>query len=313
MNGVGITLAAILSHRFQIDCVDPTALLHLTQRCVDNMGTVHPPTVTKVRKKDLKKGAMTTVVKFKPDLSKFAGVDDLTPMHALVRTRLVQLSSTLGGRVKFWFNDEEIKVRSFKSYMGLFGFEKSMFEALSPKFEFGFALSDSGAFKHETFVNNLATTEGGTHVNIVTSQIVGVVAGYFEAKFKKSNAKLSRNAIKSKLHVFVNCRMVNPEFRSQSKAWLTSALRKADFAINAKRVLAVAKSSGILDQLEQMLNSKEMDGLNATNGKKRKSVSIENLSDAQWAGTARSNLCSLFVVEGLSVRVALPICLPQPR
>ena len=140
-------------------------------------------------------------------------------------------------------------------------------------------------------------------MNIVTSQIVAVIAGYFETKFKKSNAKLSKASIKNKLHVFVNCRITNPEFRSQAKSYLTSSLKKADFAINAKRALATAKSSGMLDVLEDMLNSREMDALSATNGKKRKSVSIENLSDAQWAGTARSNLCSLFVVEGLSVRV----------
>ena len=215
MNGVGITLAAILSHRFQVDCVDPKAMLHLTQRCVQNMSTVHPPEVKRVRKKELKKGFLTTVVKFTPDLTRFQGIEDLTPMQALVKTRMTQLSATLGGRVKFWFNDERIGVDTFKKYMGLFRFEKSMFETLTPRFEYGFSLADAGEFRHDSFVNNLATTEGGTHVNIVTSQLVAVISDHFAKKFKKSNAKLSKAAIKNKLHVFVNCRITNPEFRSQ--------------------------------------------------------------------------------------------------
>ena len=215
MNGVGITLAAILSTRFQVDCVDPVAKLHLTQRAVANMTTIHPPSVKKVTKKDLKKGHVTTAVKFTPDLSQFPGIDDLTPLHALVLTRLVQLSACLGGTVRFFFNGELVPCNSFKQYMGMYNFEKSFYEKLSTRFEFGFALSDSGEFRHDSFVNCLSTPEGGTHVNIVTNQIVAVIAGYFEAKFKKSNAKLSRNAIKAKLHIFANCRITNPEFRGQ--------------------------------------------------------------------------------------------------
>ena len=187
--------------------------------------------------------------------------------------------------------------------MGLYGFEKSLFEVLSPTFEYGFALSGTGEFQHDSFVNNLATTEGGTHVNIVTSQIVAVIAGYFETKFKKSNAKLSKASIKNKLHVFVNIRVTNPEFRSQAKSYLTSSLKKTDFAIHAKRALATAKSSGMLDVLEEMLNSREMDALSKSmSGSKKRVVNVEKLIDASLAGTARSDQCSLYLCEGDSAR-----------
>ena len=225
---VGITLAAILSHRFEVECRDPVAKLHLTQYCEDHMATVHAPVLRKLLKKD--GNAFTTAVRFQPDLSRFAGIDSLLTLLPSVRTRLTQLSATLGGRVRFVFNGDAIRVDSFKKYMGLYGFEKSLFEVLSPTFEYGFALSGTGEFQHDSFVNNLATTEGGTHVNIVTSQIVAVIAGYFETKFKKSNAKLSKASIKNKLHVFVNIRVTNPEFRSQaSRFGLVCALPPSPF------------------------------------------------------------------------------------
>ena len=218
VNGVGIKLAAILSSRFQLDCVDPVALLHFTQVSHANMSTIEEPKIINVRKKQLKKGFMTTHLKFTPDLARFEGMDDLTSMIPLVKTRLIQLSATLGGTVKFWFNDELASIKSFKQYVGLFPLEKTYFESVSPKFEYGFGLSDGGEFKHQSFCNNLMNKDGGSHTTVVTNQICDALVDYMNQKHKKSGASLTRNAIKQKLFVFVNVRIRNPEFRSQVSA-----------------------------------------------------------------------------------------------
>jgi len=218
VNGVGIKLAAILSTRFQVDCVDPIALLHFTQVCHTNMSTIEEPKIIQVRKKDLKKGFLTTRLKFTPDMARFEGMDDLTSMIPLVQTRLIQLSATLGGKVKFFMNDEVVPVKSFKQYVGLFPLEKTYFESVSPNFEYGFGLSDGGEFKHQSFCNNLRNKDGGSHTTVVTNQICDALVDYMNQKHKKSGASLSRNSIKQKLFVFVNVRIRNPEFRSQVSA-----------------------------------------------------------------------------------------------
>ena len=324
VNGVGIKLAAILSTRFQVDCVDPIALLHFTQVCHTNMSTIEEPKIIKVRKKQLKKGFMTTHLKFTPDMTRFEGMDSLTSMIPLVQTRLIQLSATLGGKVKFFMNDQKIEIRSFKQYVGLFPLEKTYFESVSPNFEYGFGLSNKGEFQHQSFANNLFNKDGGTHTTVVSNQICDALVDYMSKKHKKSGASLSRNAIKQKLFVFVNIRLTNPEFRSQvcgflfvsfvfsffhivfvsqAKNYLTNRLSKSDFKVDEKKVVRTAKQCGLMDELEEMLSSKALDALSKSmSGSKKRSVNVDKLIDATLAGTARSDQCSLYLCEGDSAR-----------
>ena len=219
VNGVGIKLAAILSDNFAVDCVDPVAKRVFRQECRTNMSIVDPPVVGKAYKKDLKKGMYSTRVTFTPDLARFPGMVDLTSMLPLVQTRLIQLSATLGGKVKFFFNDVLVPVKSFKNYVGMFPLEKTYFEAVSPTFEYGFGLSSKGEFQHQSFANNLFNKDGGTHTTVVSNQICDALVDYMSNKHKKAGASLSRNAIKQKLFVFVNVRLTNPSFRSQVSLW----------------------------------------------------------------------------------------------
>lgn len=63
------------------------------------------------------------------------------------------------------------------------------------------SLSD-GEFKQVSFVNSICTSKGGTHVNMITDQIVDKIKEKLEKKDKNLNVKPFQ--IKGHLWIFVN-------------------------------------------------------------------------------------------------------------
>ena len=311
MNGLGITLCAGLSDDFAINVLDPERGLKFVQTWTNRLESTTGPKITK--KKSSHKN-MTTTVKFSPTLSKFQE-PSLEQFHEQVHTRLVQIAATCD--VKITFNGTIIRANNFKKYIQSFGFDKFMHDRLCPTFEFGLALSD-GEFMQQSFVNNLCTTDGGTHVKVVESQVVDALMNYFKKKFK--GTKLTRHNIRQKLFVFVNAtKLRNPTFKSQSKVFLTTPMSKAILNIEFKKILANCKRIGLLEQLEEMLMSKDDKMMaDAMSGSKKRNISVPKLIDAAWAGTGKANQCSLYLTARslysvffclLSTKLTVCLCL----
>ena len=294
MNGLGIKLAAGLSDTFKVTVLDPTESKKFVQCWKNGLTEIGKPKVTT---KQSSHKNFTTTVEFTPTLAHF-GEQSLEHLIEQVHTRLLQIAATCA--VKITFNGKMVKTNNFKKYIGTFGFDKYMYDTVSPTFEFGLALSD-GEFKHQSFVNNLCTTDGGTHVKLVEFQVVSTLLEYFKKKCKGS-AKLTRHNIRQKLFVFVNVtKLRNPSFKSQSKVFLTTPMGSAK--IDPKKIIANCKKMGLLDQLEELLTSKDDKAMSdAMSASKKKSISVPKLIDASWAGTAKSNQCSLYLTEGDSAR-----------
>lgn len=70
-----------------------------------------------------------------------------------------------------------------------------------------------------SFVNSIATTKGGTHVNYVTDQLVAKLQPIVNKKNK--GAEVKGHQIKAQLQVFVNALIENPTFDSQTKENMT--------------------------------------------------------------------------------------------
>ena len=290
-NGVGVVLTNIMSTAFNITILDPDQGLCLRQSWMKNMSIKTEPILTK--KKSTSK-SMVTTVSCTPDLARFK-MSSLDPILPQIHTRLLQLAAIT--TLKVTFNGTLLKNNTFKKYIQSFqDVDKFLYAEVNPTLTYGLALSD-GQFRQQSFVNAQPTTAGGTHVNVVVTQILDTLIGHFKKKFK--GVKLNRHQLKQRLFVFANVsNLRNPGFKSQQKCFLTNPFSKTEFAINDKRVLAVAKSSGLLDQLEAMLKSKEADALNAMSGRKKRTVSIPKYDSAHDSGTTRSNGCILYLTEG---------------
>lgn len=119
-NGMGAKLANIFSTEFTVETVDSLAQRKFTQTCRNNMTEKEKPRVVAC------KGKPYTMITFKPDMSRFTGMDgekyETIPenMIAALKTRVYQAAMCAGSDVKVHLNGELIECKTMPLYMELF-------------------------------------------------------------------------------------------------------------------------------------------------------------------------------------------------
>lgn len=281
-NGYGAKLVNVFSTKFQVDLCDGTS--RYVQTWERNMGTKKPPKITKCSKKPYVK------VSFWPDFARFSmtefGADDI----ALMRRRVYDVAAVLGKVVKVTWCGSRV-VSTFKDYVKTFAPDAVVGDDV--------AIAASEDFDQVSFANAVATTRGGTHVNAVADAVTKAVVDAAAKKKIVVKPALAR----SKLFVFVNAKVVNPTFDTQSKDFLTSKNHgvRLDDAFVKKAVNAVLDV--VVSEASARASLADSKALKKTDGCKRARITgIPKLTDANWAGTGRSGSCTLILTEGDSAK-----------
>jgi DNA topoisomerase-2 len=259
------------------------------------------------------KGDDYTKVTFKPDFQRFGmtGIDD--DFEALVKRRVYDLAGTAKVAVKL--NGSRVPVRSFKKYMEMYtkAIKKERGEEAAsdktdiitdtpdPNWEVGFAVSD-GSFQQVSFVNSIATTSGGSHVNYISDQICNRLADVVKKK-NKQGATLKTAQIRNHIFIFVNCLIVNPAFTSQTKEQLTT--KPSQFGSKCPLSDAFFKKIQNTDVISNILHFAEQKAdqiLKKADGGRRTRMNNPKLTDANKAGTKEGHHCTLILTEGDSAK-----------
>ncbi|AAS53089.1 AER410Wp [Eremothecium gossypii ATCC 10895] len=320
-NGYGAKLCNIFSTEFILETSDPKSGQKYVQKWESNMNVCHPPKIT-----SYKKGPSYTKITFKPDLQRF-GMEVLDDdILGVMRRRVYDINGSVRD-VNVSLNGKSLKIRNFKSYMELYmrSLEKKrlidsgmapesasekvnaptiLYEKVNDRWELGFAVSDI-SFQQISFVNSIATTSGGTHVNYLTDQIVKKVSELLSKKKKTVKPFQIRNNI----FIFINCLIENPAFTSQTKEQLTTRVRdfgskcevSSDFINKIMKTELATKIFEIADENAAKL-LKQTDGT-----RKNRITDYPKLEDANKAGTKEGHKCTLVLTEGdsaLSLAVA---------
>lgn len=190
-NGFGAKLANIYSTEFTVETADSNTHKKYKQVFTNNMSIKGKPNITAN-----KKGDDWTRITFKPDFKLFnmEEIDDDT--FALISKRVYDMAGITSG-VKVYLNDERLKINGFKKYIEMYTTAQQeavkanagdndlvgasetgaapakptvIYERFGERWEVGFAVSE-GQFQQVSFVNSIATTKGGTHVNHVAEQV----------------------------------------------------------------------------------------------------------------------------------------------
>ena len=306
-NGYGAKLANIFSTKFVIECLDSEQGLKFTQTFRNNMHTAEDPIVKKCTSVEKKKGDYTKIT-FRPDLKKF-GMETLDDdAVSLISKRAYDIAGSMamkgGKKLSVYLNGEKVPVKDFKSYLALFdGIESPTAYESMDNFEVGVAVSPDLTFKQVSFVNAIATTKGGGHVNFIVDKIAKHLQPIAKKK-NKGGANITPAQIKNHLSVFVNCLVENPTFDSQTKENLTtkhSAIAKS--VKLSEEFLKQVEKSGIVDQVLNHAKFKQSEALKRKGGKKKtKLTGITKLDDANFAGTAKAKDCTLIITEGDSAK-----------
>jgi DNA topoisomerase-2 len=222
-----------------------------------------------------------------------------------MKKRVYDVAGTTCKTLKVFYNGKQLKINSFKEYMQLHRPEGNDTPFLSTKvndrWEVGVGVTD-GHFQQVSFVNNINTMKGGSHVTMVGDQITKKL---LEQINKKNKAlQLKGHHVKNHVFIFVNALIENPAFDSQTKVNLTC--NKKTFGskceIDEKFMKQVAKS-GIIANVLSMAKFKAKKALGKNDGKKKtKLLGIDKLDDANDAGGRNSSDCTLILTEGDSAK-----------
>ncbi|EJK75837.1 hypothetical protein THAOC_02435 [Thalassiosira oceanica] len=306
-NGYGAKLANIFSTEFTVECLDSENEKKFSQTFRDNMHTAETPKIKKATKAEIKKGDYTKIT-FQPDLKRFNMNGQLdSDTTGLLSKRAYDIAGSMsmkgGKKLSVFLNGKKLPIKDFKSYIALFdNIQKpDAFEKVNDQWEVGVGVSD-GSFQQISFVNAIATTKGGGHVNYIADQ----VAKKLQAAVKKKNkggTEIKPNQIKNHLAVFVNCLVENPTFDSQTKENMTKKPSTFSSVKLSDKFIKAVEKSGVVDSIMQFAKFKANQALKRKGGtKKTKLTGITKLDDANNAGTAKSKDCTLIITEGDSAK-----------
>lgn len=304
-NGYGAKLCNIFSHRFTVETACKEYKRSLKQTWGNNMGKASEPRVKEFTGEDF------TKVTFSPDLKKFK-MDNLDDdIVALMSRRAYDIAASARG-VKVYLNGTRVPIKNFKDYVDLYikGKEddagnplKISYESCGPRWEVAVTLSDKN-FQQMSFVNSIATTKGGRHVDHVTDLIVKNLTETLKKK-NKGGVAIKPFQIKNHMWVFINCLINNPTFDSQTKENMTLQAKSfgSKCVISDKFITSVTKM-GIVEAVLSWAKFKADTQLQrlGPKSKQRKLQGIPKLEDANDAGTPKSLDCTLILTEGDSAK-----------
>jgi DNA topoisomerase-2 len=301
-NGFGAKLANIYSNSFEIETVDSTRKKKYIQKFTKNMTEKGKPKITTV-----KSSKSYTKITFEPDLSKF-GLEKLDKDNiSIMEKRVFDSSACTRSNVNVYLNGKMLKHKTFEKYADLYiggkKDKKRVYESNEDKtWEVVATLNEEDKLQQVSFVNGIWTIQGGKHVDYIQNQIARKLTEYIQNKKKKLTLK--PGYIKDKLFLFLKSTVVNPSFSSQTKEILTTNTKDFGYKYEVSdKFIENLSKCGIMEEVIALAEHRENRELaKKTDGNKRTRIKVEKLDDANWAGTKRSEECTLILTEGDSAK-----------
>ena len=145
----------------------------------------------------------------------------------------------------------------------------------------GVAYSEEG-FQQISFVNTTETYDGGTHVDMIMSQIIIKLREFFQ---KKHKVDIKPSELKNHIFLFLNTTIINPSFSSQTKEKLITETKDfgITYEVSEKLIKSILKSPIVDSVLDWVKRKKEADEnkLARELNKNISKLKVEKLIDAK--------------------------------
>jgi DNA topoisomerase-2 len=292
--GLGVKLTNIFSTKFRIEIVNEGK--KYTQTMLNNNSLIQKPLI-----EDNLSEHDYVLVSFIPDLKKL-GVEKYDKSIIEVLLKRVHDYSCLP--IRFVINGRILNKNTWKSFVYDYASEMhlssitcgELADSGKTTINYAFGLLKDDKFKvfnenQVSFVNGVATYDGGSHVNLVINKI--------EEVLRKNNDQQIVQLVISRLFVFASILMKNPKFNSQTKTKLCSRLIRSNFSS--------IDEAGVLDLLNdpifKNLTSAKIIEVSNKKLRKVKPSSVKKADNANLAGVkGESHKCVLFLCEGDSAQ-----------
>lgn len=302
LHGLGAKLVNIFSKEFKVEGhYDGQKII---VKWNDNMGVQTAPKIT-----SLKSGKDYTHVSYILDLARFGEKEYSVDHLSVIKKMCIDCAVCTG--LKVYFNGEALKPKNFMEYVSMYYFAGSQ-----DRGKLEFKSNDSTlivcekteyepGLKQISFVNGILTSNGGVHIDKWLELILPPLLEKLKKKFK--NIKLNVKNLYSYFVFFLKCDLINPNFDGNTKTILESPNPDTNLT-NGKLETKIDKilKWEYINDIELSEYNKINKDAKKTDGTKSRNVYIENAVPCKFAGTAKSHLCTLIIVEGLSAK-AMPV------
>lgn len=348
-NGYGAKLANIFSLSFTIRTIGETGVFNdvkskkvlYEQTFENNMKVIGVPTMNgipidlndpKVKKQIVDNGVLSIVdteisqktktyteFEFLPDYERF-GMSGLTSdMYDLLIRRCYDAAACTADKgVKVYINDDLVKCKSFKDYVKMFYTPeqtiKIVHEKVNSRWEIAVAFVKEGLemdHKCVSFVNGISTFQGGNHEAHVINNIIKKTIACINSDPKYKDLKIKPHFVKEYLMFYVNAKIEDPSFGSQTKELMTSKLSDwcshkvqcEDMRCNfSDEFIQNLCKTGLKNAVVSTAEHKESEELKQSDGKRTNKINgIEKLDDAKFANK-KPDKCTLILTEGDSAK-----------
>jgi len=298
-NGIGAKAANIFSKAFEIDIVNTGK--RYRQGWKNNMCEVSEAKVSSYKHKN------KVSIKVSPDFKRF-GMESFGEGSTVgvLQQRAIEIASMSGNATVWWNGVKLTGVRNFEDYVSLYigqpkGPDKVPRIFYETKdWKVCLAMSPWNEYVQVSTVNGCHTKDGGSHVDHVVNPTCKKVAETLTAKNK--DLTVQSRFVKDTLFVAIHAIVPNPQFNSQSKDCLITQWK--DFRGRFKPdddFYKKIEKLGICDSILATARAKDFSKLKS--GKKQARLNnIPKLNDANWAGSAKSEQCTLILTEGDSAK-----------
>ncbi|XP_021068384.1 DNA topoisomerase 2-alpha [Mus pahari] len=304
-NGYGAKLCNIFSTKFTVETASREYKKMFKQTWMDNMGRAGDMELKPFSGEDY------TCITFQPDLSKFKMQSLDKDIVALMVRRAYDIAGSTKD-VKVFLNGNRLPVKGFRSYVDLYLKDKVdetgnslkvVHEQVNPRWEVCLTMSEKG-FQQISFVNSIATSKGGRHVDYIADQIVGKLVDVVKKK-NKGGVAVKAHQVKNHMWIFVNALIENPTFDSQTKENMTLQAKSFGSTCQlSEKFIKAAIGCGIVESILNWVKFKAQIQLNkkCSAVKHNKIKGIPKLDDANDAGSRNSTDCTLILTEGDSAK-----------
>jgi DNA topoisomerase-2 len=174
-----------------------------------------------------------------------------------------------------------------------------------------------------SFVNSMHTPRGGSHAQLCLDALCRKLVPLIQKKAPSADIAVTPASVRAHLRLFVNARIENPSFDSQSKEMLVTAPDAlfagtpaaatavpdpvAALGIPDKFIRQLLEQTGLADVVLASLASRASAKLakvlkKTAKNPESKIKAIPKLEDANWAGTRKAAECTLILTEGDSAK-----------
>ncbi|XP_032285113.1 DNA topoisomerase 2-alpha [Phoca vitulina] len=304
-NGYGAKLCNIFSTKFTVETASREYKKMFKQTWMDNMGRAGEMELKPFNGEDY------TCITFQPDLSKFKMQSLDKDIVALMVRRAYDIAGSTKD-VKVFLNGNKLPVKGFRSYVDMYLKDKVdetgnplkiIHEQVNPRWEVCLTMSEKG-FQQISFVNSIATSKGGRHVDYVADQIVTKLVDVVKKK-NKGGVAVKAHQVKNHMWIFVNALIENPTFDSQTKENMTLQVKSFGSTCQlSEKFIKAATGCGIVESILNWVKFKAQVQLNkkCSAVKHNRIKGIPKLDDANDAGGRNSSECTLILTEGDSAK-----------